>query len=337
MKVKNLLSIISLLLAINISAQLMVENRSQARRTHDQAVASFLFLSEQAQLRDMRAWNHLFSDMKKDGIEEVIIEWLQYDGAPSDYIFILGKILRASHKYDIRVIIGLSASKGWWGDERQSDRYLDDEVQKTLRVAERVYRLINGHPSFEGWYIPYEMEALPIEAKAKDRIIRFYRKISSFLKRLTPEKVIAISGYKQRVVPREFDAVNWWHDLLTSSGINRFYYQDGYGVRRDSPLETSNRLLNNLAKGQSSREFELWVVIETFEEVIRPIGDDHNFIGISTSTSRLCQQVRQAKSLGLAVALYTYDEFMFKAESIKARRLRDGWRQSNRCGQILPQ
>lgn len=332
---KYILSSFYLIFSLCLLTQLQAATHQQ---TSEKSLATFLVLNEQAQTRDARAWSHLFKEMRKDGISEVIIQWLQYDEDPDDYVIHLRKILRAVKMHNMGIVIGLTASKNWWSEKRHNEKYLNDEAHNSIRVAEQVQRLISGHSSFKGWYISYEMEALPVKPAEKARIIRFYKKVGSHLKRLTPQKVIAVSGYKQAVVPNGFDAVKWWQDVLTDSGITRLYFQDGFGVHRESALATSNQLLHKLARARSSSKFELWVVVEAFEEVGDLASDEQTFKAVPTSISRLCEQIKQARSLDLPISFYTYSEYMFQSDSERTRRLRDEWRNSGGCnGSITPQ
>lgn len=297
----------------------------------DQRTGSFIVLSEKAQTRSTAEWLQLLSEMRKDGITEVIIQWLQYDMAPDEYITYLKKILEASRQVEMKVVVGLSMSSDWWTSRRMNEKFLEQEYQKTIGIADQAHRHLKDHPGFIGWYIPFELEAQPMDSSKQQRLTLFYRKVSRQLKRLSPRSFVAISGYKQSSLPKQFNAAQWWQELLRSSDIQRLYFQDGYGVRRESPLSTSNHLLDELQRKEVTKINHLWVVIEAFQEVGSQPSNERSFRAVPASIHRLCQQIRQARALGLPIAIYSYDEYLYNQDSSEAIELLHQWRMSNGC------
>lgn len=328
----KIFAVAAILIMVSHNARnLATKNDKQDKLTDDSRIASFLLLTARAQGRKTSEWNQLFGEMKRDGIKEVIIQWSQYDDKPDNYMVQLEKILMAIKKQEMRVMIGLASSSRWWTKERHEEEYLEAEYHKTKKIADKTYRLLSAHPGFVGWYIPYEIEATPLEDGERRRIQLFYKKITQHLKVLAPSRISAISGYKQSRLPREFNVVQWWTDLLQEAGIQRLYFQDGYGVYRESPVETSDELLRRLALNRSSSSAELWVVIEAFEEVGRKESDEQSFMAVPTTIQRLCRQVKNARLLGLPIAIYSYDQHMWNPESARAKALRSEWHKSDGC------
>lgn len=303
----------------------------QVNTQADLLTASFLVLGEKAQSRSAAEWLQLLSDMRKDGITEVIIQWLQYDQSPDEYLTYLKKILAASRQVEMKVVVGLSMSSDWWTSRRMSERFLEQEYQKTIGIADQAHRHLKDHPGFVGWYIPFELEAQPLDLSKQQRLTLFYRKVSRHLKRLSPQSFVAISGYKQSSLPEQFNAAQWWQELLRSTDIQRLYFQDGYGVHRESPLATSNQLLAELERKEVTKTNHLWVVIEAFQEVGSQPSNEKNFRAVPASINRLCKQIRQARALGLPITLYSYDDYLYSQDSSEAIELLRQWRVSNGC------
>lgn len=320
------------ILTLTLHGTYQVPSTQQQINSHaDQLTASFLVLSEKAQSRSQAEWLRLLSDMKKDGISEIIIQWLQYNKEPDDYITHLKKILTASRLVEMKVVIGLSMSNDWWESSRMGDRFQEREIQKTIEIADEVYMHLKEHPGFKGWYVPFELEAQQLDSSNMKRLTLFYRKISEHLKGLSPRSFVAISGYKQSSLPEQFNAVAWWQELMRSADLQRLYFQDGYGVRRESPLATSNQLLAELRRNEVTKPNHLWVVIEAFEEVGSQPSNEKDFRAVPTSINRLCEQIRQARALGLPIALYSYDDYIYSQDSVEAVELLRQWRLSNGC------
>jgi len=282
-------------------------------------VGTFQALSSETEVKSVSEWQQLLSEVHAAGMEHMIIQWLQYDGEPIHYRQQLEDLLSACEKTPVELIIGLSLSSAWWTEQSLTQTALQQALSTNMQLASQLQSRLSQHPCFQGWYIPQEAEAIPLTRQQLANLLHYYTELSSQLKRLTPNKLVTMSGYKQTGTPESFDAVQWWQHLLNQAAIDRLYFQDGYGVWRLSPLQSSQSLLYRLSKELDQDGSKLWLVIETFEQVNPASTQDKNFRAIPAQPQRLCLQIKQARSLGLPAVLYTYSDYLRSKSNSKAK------------------
>lgn len=325
-------------ITIAISCGLLLSTTSPSRlddstETEPRATTitgTFQNLRSDKEAKNLQEWQQLILEMKQSGLNEMIIQWLQYDDHPSRYQQQLKTILEACTRNPIMISLGLSLKSTWWKSESLNPERLEEEREKNLRVAEQASVVVRNNPCFNGWYIPHEAEAIPLADIEKKALLKFYRDLTHGLKALTPGKDVSLSGYKQSPIPEQFNAIGWWQELVNHAGIDRLYFQDGYGVERLSPLASSERLISGLAIALQSSKTKLWIVIEAFDQIKQPPGSNL-FKATATTPKRLCKQVDQARALGLPMVVFSFDDYMRGEPQSRNGQLGSAWRGSMGC------
>lgn len=301
-------ALLGMIMACNSTAEL--DRPGQRVQREQVLVGTFQELNSETAAQSVSEWQQLLTEVEAIGSKHVIIPWLQYDGKPVHYRQQLEALLTACQQRPVELIIGLSLSSTWWTEQSLTQTALQHTLSTNMQLASQLQSQLSQHACFQGWYIPQEAEAIPLTRQQLANLLHFYTELSHQLKRLTPNKLVTMSGYKQTATPSSFDAVQWWQRLLNQAAIDRLYFQDGYGVWRLSPLHSSESLLSHLAKDLDQDRSKLWLVIESFEQINPATTKDKQFLAVPAKPERICKQLNQARALGLAAVLYTYSDYL---------------------------
>ena len=62
----------------------------------------------------------------------------------------------------MKVFLGLQFDKSWWANWDDAD-YLLALARKSTAFGRNIFKRYKNHPSFSGWYIPFEMSDTDFE------------------------------------------------------------------------------------------------------------------------------------------------------------------------------
>lgn len=257
-------------------------------------------------------WEHTSAQAlqrwKAMGAREVVLQWSAH-GSPGDVRYPLidrgavQALLEAGAQAGVGIRLGLRYDPGLWDSREHHGRPLPDDrtatappseletyLARRLRDQEALVATLArfmDHPAFAGWYIADEIDDRNWTSPARRAALSDYlAEVADLLHAVAPDADIAISGFSTGwMPPREW--ADLWTDLLTATGINRLYFQDGIGAGHLEMTELPY-YLPPLAEGLQQAGHGLNLVVELFEaaagkEGFRPADPE-----------RIMQQLAQA-------------------------------------------
>lgn len=225
--------------------------------------------------------------------------------------------LSAAKKHGIKVYLGLHIAESPWfaamsagfGDET----FLTSSYEYSKQVFDDLWGQFSGEYGdvIEGWYLPFEYNNSEVAGQAEERLIeKFYVPMTSYLKKVTPQKKILVSPlvYAPIVGQANPDSVkNWYklsYDMWTRGGVDIIAPQDGCGWESTvkDTLDAWYKALSdacNDAKAAGKSSAEAWNNPECY-----------NMNGTSTMT------VKRLTSNMAAVDKYVSAHISFSAASL---------------------
>ncbi|MDF2096642.1 DUF4434 domain-containing protein [Aquibaculum arenosum] len=234
-------------------------------------------------------WEHTSAQAlqrwKALGAQEIVLQWSAH-GSPGDERFALIErgavqaLLEAGAQAGVRIRLGLRYDPGLWDprnhDEgRSADGHttvtappseLETYLARRLRDQEALVAALGpfaNHLAFAGWYIADEIDDRNWTSPARRAVLNDYlADVADLLHSVAPGVDIAISGFSTGWMPPQEWAA-FWTDLLTATGIDRLYFQDGIGAGHLEMTELPH-YLPPLAEGLQQAGHGLSVVVELF-------------------------------------------------------------------------
>ena len=280
-------------------------------------------------------WGALLGEMKDNlGMDTVLVQALFSEDAGKHHFITLsqGTINADNPQYDPKMRLskedptdaildyadshGMKVYVGLWmqelgfgevaGDVPQLERFLKEAERKSTAAAELTWNLYHRHPSFQGWYIPYELWNFPFgqdrNRNRKQELLRqFLSRVVAKCKELNGRKEADGKGVDRPVAVSAFFnpwfdrgeagpdvATNTFTSVLTGSGLDTLILQDSVGAKclgaerlDDATKEAAReeikqrilpeylRAFYEAAKAASipSRRIQVWNDVEAFETV----------------------------------------------------------------------
>lgn len=278
-------------------------------------------------------WKRLFGYFTALGLTDLVVQWSVLDdlafhpnpseagrtGSP------LESILAAADEARMRVLVGLAHDSRYWDEIRAESAPLGDYLRRlesrSLAAAQRMTSLLAAHRSFEGWYLPLEVDDVNwVDPVRRGLLFEHLRGLSEQLRRIEPAARIALSGFSNaRIDPRGFES--FWHGLLASApAIDVVLLQDGVGAHK---LDIAEVPLYMAAAGKAASRNgrELRAVVETFRQTAGPPIDDKPFSAAPAAMDRLQRQLRAAAPFASRIIAFSVPEYLSPAGGPAARRL----------------
>jgi hypothetical protein len=282
-------------------------------------------------------WRELFEHFQTLELQRLVIQWTLYGRRafyPSEnYEPVLHPpletMLRLADEAGMKVFVGLAHDESYWRSlDREPDLlgvYLQRRKVHSLTVAREVKELVEEHPSFEGWYIPQEIDDVHWLEPAKKKVLfGALTSLSAQLREEVPGAKVAISGFTNAHADPEVLGRFWAQ--LVSSGVDVVLFQDGIGVDK-LDLRHLPLYLEALKKAVELERGDFWVVVENFRQVGGPPIDDSPFKAVPASLPRLTHQlgVAAAHTSGELIA-FSVPEYMTPLGGKEAEKLFEAYR-----------
>lgn len=218
-------------------------------------------------------WDEEFRAMQQAGMSLVIVQWAAtpaYVYYPSDSLpghqpspAPLDLIMAAAEKYGFSVLLGPYLDERWWS-QYMREEFVAEQLAITARVAAELYARYGSSPAFAGWYLPYEINATPLFTTAgRRRAGELLRRATEVFHRLTPDRPVTIAPFFDRILPVGF-CESWWKEVLTGSGVDTVFLQDGVGTDRGISPEIAGRYFAAFERATAAAGVKLWSDLEIF-------------------------------------------------------------------------
>lgn len=240
---------------------------------------------------DQARWHQELEAGKKIGLDTIVIQWLKSDQTEFFPKSATGvdpteTILAFADQNQMKVFIGLIFERSWWKTYDKKDA-LQQLAKSTLEYGKTALSRYGKHPSFVGWYIPYETNDLHIKEEGVQGIQDFLKSIATGLRALSNKKVAFSAFFSGKLPPAELQKT--YTRVLSNSGVDIVMVQDGVGVR-NWDLESGDQVtpyLQAFAAATRAAGVSFWSVVENFS-VKRGPTDERN----PADMSRIAKQIK---------------------------------------------
>lgn len=272
-------------------------------------------------------WDSLFDAFKALGLQILVVQWTRVDALRfdrplrepglSEVASPLEAILSRARQRNLKIMVGLDHEASWWTcarlDAPALEAYLARRALGSLALARALVPRLQTEPSFAGWYLSEEIDAVSFAShRARSLLRRFLLQLSEGLRRLMPGTRVGVSAFAPAGLQPEGCAQLWSELVHGGAPVDRLLLQDGVGVGSHTLDQWMQRL--NLvrqavmaARAPDGAAIELWPVVETFTQTAGPGGSASGFAAQPTQVDRLVQQLRVAAQGGPAIAFSVPD------------------------------
>jgi hypothetical protein len=278
-------------------------------------------------------WNALFGYFKQLGLSQLVIQWTVYD----DLAFYpaggfrqvsnppLPLILDLADKSGMKVMVGLAHDPAYWEKIKSQPMVLEVYLQRlrlrSLAAARELAPMAASRPSFQGWYLPEEIDDVTWpEAGARALLFTHLKETASQLKLLTPGARIALSGFSNaRLDPQALG--RFWGALLEAAPLDLVFFQDGIGTGKLG-LDFLPLYLDSVRRSVAGRGRKMQAVVELFHQV-----SEHPFRARPAPWPRVLQQLKLAGQYSPAgLIAFSVPECLTPLGGPEARQLFDTYR-----------
>lgn len=240
---------------------------------------TFLQLDEGNAAWSNEEWEREFASMQRLGMNILIIQWAATPGRAfytsailpaanppgSEQSSPLDIIMELAEKYGFFVYLGPYMNNAWWNHYMQ-EKFIEQELAMTEKVAAELAKLYGNSPAFAGWYLPYEINATPLfTAAGRRRAAGLLRRAVEIFDKLTPGRPVAISPFFDRWLPAGMFE-SWWTEVLRDAGVDYVFLQDGVGTGRKITPELAARYYEAMRRAAQAVGVKLWSDLEIFVE-----------------------------------------------------------------------
>ncbi|MFL6416256.1 MAG: DUF4434 domain-containing protein [Bryobacteraceae bacterium] len=325
-------------LLIGCALQSGLGAEDQARRQPVRINGTFLqLLSEHNQWPQSR-WSELFGYFQQLGLRFLILQWSVIDDTafyPSDRFksattSTIEAVLKEADDHGISVRLGLIQDSDYWtriaGDTVSVKTYLDSVRVRSLTAAQELAKLMTGHKSLAGWYIPQEVDDVTWrDRQTREALTEGVSSIVVGLRKLTPKLTISISAFAQgQASPKGFE--EFWSNFFASTKLDCVLFQDGVGVNK---LQISEVPLYMSALKQAATKAgrRADVVVELLEQTSGPPIDEKAFHAKPATMERIERQLKSIEQFGPEEVIgFSVPEYMTPLGGPQAAELYERYR-----------
>ncbi len=262
-----------------------VFSRSSPPQRQAQLRGTLWWVSPEDLNRPIAAWRTELDQLEALGIRILVLNGPYVGGEPASVTAdLLAGLFVEADRRGLSIYVDTLAAPNWWT--------LPDAAPEIARARGRIEALARRygeHPSFAGWYLPYELYVM-WDAPA-ELIATLYREISTICKQTTPTKAVMISpffildqagyvGSFRWAAPSEYQ--KFWTALLAQSQVDIVAVQDSGEHLSFYTLEERRPFLAAMKAACESTHKEFWINIELGELGVESFSDYTNRFGYKT-------------------------------------------------------
>lgn len=209
--------------------------------------------AELADLRSLRMsrlilqWSANSNDDRAGGLKTATYPTALPGYAHTTATDVVGRTLTAADAAGVDVWVGLTVSDAWWRVYATDARWLGDEATTARAVARELWDRYHHHPSFRGWYLPFEVDNVNFAGPGDaDNLTTFYRAVVGELRAIDADLPVAIAPFFNAVdtqSPGWQSPTAWghlWSRILRQVDVDVIALQDGVGAGHATPAQLSD-------------------------------------------------------------------------------------------------
>lgn len=198
-----------------------------------------------AQDWDDERWENEMKMLRRIGVGELILQtvadtkskYAVYPTVIPGYTHndrdMVGTVLRAADSVGIKIRVGLGFSDDWWDKGASDINWINSEAENNKNIIKELIEMYGHHPSFKGWYIPYEFSQVTAVSRDEQlNLNRFYKQITTEIKGRSTGDIMISPFYSARF--SWFGSMMSWssmiENVLGGSGVDILALQDGVGA-----------------------------------------------------------------------------------------------------------
>jgi len=291
-------------------------------------------------LNETRTWSReqwlgLFQQLARLRLSRLIIQWVESDGmkfyeaGTAPHLPVLQTILELAAQTKIQVMVGLLHDSAYWQavgrDPGQVREYFAARESRTVSIINAVLPIVSAHHHFGGWFMTEEIDDINWQEPAPAAILQSYlHRVTGYLRLVTPEATIAISGFANSNSPPA-RLRSFWQELLGAvPAIGIVMFQDGIGARK----LTLGQLPAYFASVRAATRYtgrRLWSVVEIFEQTAGTPLDTNPFAAVAAPFPRVLEQMQLGAGYASELIAFTAFDYMLSAATASARILQSSY------------
>jgi len=192
----------------------------------------------------LEQWRDEFQYMRDALLDQMLIQWTA-DSKEKTTVFpstlagytqntqhdVVERALQTADACGAQVYLGLQVNDDWWTNYIDDASWLQNEATTANALADDIWQRYQYHPSFAGWYLPFEVDNVETSSPQWDNLVAFYRTVGNHLHKLAPGKPVVISPFYntgEGLTPSQWQTM--WEYVLQRSPIDILVLQDGVGA-----------------------------------------------------------------------------------------------------------
>ncbi len=282
---------------------------------------------------DSKKWNDELDAIKKSDMDTLIIQWVKSDHERFYPVHVQGNdpteiILKYSDKNDMKVFLGLQFDKNWWNNWDDKD-FLLKTSRNCVNFGKKLFDRYGHHPSFSGWYIPYEMSDIDFDDEEIKNLNIFFKNVVANLKKLSTKRLpVALSVFFDgKLPPAVVEEI--YTLILKKSGLDVLMIQDGVGSHGWNKQVRDQVYPYLAAYSTAARRNKIisWGIVESFST----IKDDHgNVTRVPAEISRIKEQLSlQSNQQTEKTLTFDFFHYMSPFRGEAQKRLYESYRKPN--------
>jgi len=294
--------------------------------------ASFIQLNRDFGSWSDAQWRAALEEAKSIGVDTVIVQWsaegdvAYFEPSPIRYTEsfpAVNRILRASERLGLKVVLGLSHDPEYWRFIKARDDvrevYFRVRASENMELIGALLDVFGAARVWTGYYITEEIDDLSWrEGKSMEIFRNYLFRLGRVLEAVDPDREVVISSFfRRRTAPLAY-ASNM-RELLRDTVVDRVLIQDGVGV---DPLPA--RFVRFYIEALSevfSRDPEapaLDFVMEIFKQTS---GPDEAFVAVSAPVERVQSQLENLAPHSSGITLFTLLDYAAPGNGVEAESL----------------
>lgn len=251
-------------------------------------------------------------------------------------------LFEEADRRELAIYVDTLAAPDWWTRADPAP-----EIARARTRIEALARRYGNHPSFAGFYIPYELYMM-WDAQA-ELIAALYRDISAACKRVSPDKAVMISpffildqagylGSFRWASPAEYQ--QFWTALLKQTQVDIVALQDSGEHLSCYTLDERRPFLAAMKAACATAQKQFWINIEVGELGVESLPAYTNRFGYKTHVNdpktasawqavapdKLRQKLELAGDYTTTTISWGYQQFIRPALGPDATRLHEAYR-----------